>query len=474
MARLRKVKRSELPAEHKLSGKPSHLARPDMKAKFLEFVDASRAPNGRRVGSSSPEYYYLCFEASVRTIRRTKHETKERPKTAICPPKSDYCDLCKEYNEEVSRTQTTANRMVESGNADATALQQQKDLGESYMQLLASHKATAQECIDEYKRHRQQCQSDWQRIQELMAVEKPSQSDIQELGKLVPHCGYSAQPAASYYKQKLCFDNFGIVFHGRPSNFFYVYHEGAAGSKSADTMITYLDPFICANVPAWVKHVAIILDNAMVIKNQFFVGWMGQLVHTQFQTCCLLLMIHGHIKFSPDEAFARISHSFYCQDIFTGKELSCITAQYGLTYELNGSTIFCWKEQLSCVYKVVPHIKDLHDFVWQQVADDQPRLQVRQLCNEGQYNFVNVYCAADGVVPDVRPLFRSYEDAGECPPVNTEKMAHLNEIYDRWISPDRRLDILPPFVARPALALPALQPQQTAALAVAHHQQCTR
>ena len=72
-------------------------------------------------------------------------------------------------------------RAVASAYADATALQQQKDLGESYMQLLASHKATAQECIDEYKRHRQQCQSEWQRIQELMAVEKPSQSDIQEL-----------------------------------------------------------------------------------------------------------------------------------------------------------------------------------------------------------------------------------------------------------------------------------------------------
>ena len=84
MARLRKVKRSELPAEHKLSGKPSHLARPDMKAKFLEFVDASRAPNGRRVGSSSPEYYYLCFEASVRTIRRTKHETKVRRSVVGC------------------------------------------------------------------------------------------------------------------------------------------------------------------------------------------------------------------------------------------------------------------------------------------------------------------------------------------------------------------------------------------------------
>ena len=71
--------------------------------------------------------------------------------------------------------------MAESENADTTALQQQKDLGESYKQLLVSHKATAQGCIDEYKHHRQQSQSDWQRIQELIAVEKPSQSDMQEL-----------------------------------------------------------------------------------------------------------------------------------------------------------------------------------------------------------------------------------------------------------------------------------------------------
>ena len=69
------------------------------------------------------------------------------------------------------------------------------------------------------------------------------------------------------------------------------------------------------------------------------------------------------------------------------------------------------------MYKEVP---DLHDIVWQQVADDRPRLQVRQLCNEGQYNVVNVYCDADGVVPNVRPLIRSYEDASECPPINTE------------------------------------------------------
>ena len=195
LARLRKVKRGELPAEHKLSGKPSHRAKTDLKANFLAFVDASRA-NGHRVGSSSPEYYFdamfstFCspdkkdqaYETKVRrsvvgcfnlaqkannlpTVGNTSAREwlkKERQKTAICPPKSDYCDMCKEYCEEISRAQTIANRMVESGNAEATALQQQKDLGESYKLLLASHKATAQGCIDEYKRNRQQNQSDWQ------------------------------------------------------------------------------------------------------------------------------------------------------------------------------------------------------------------------------------------------------------------------------------------------------------------------
>ena len=192
MARLRKVKRGELPAEHKLSGKPSHRARLNLKANFLAFVDASRAPNGRRVGSSSPEYYFdamfstflapnkkdQAYETKVQrsvvnlaqrannlpTVGNTSAREwlrKECLKTAICPPKSDFCDMCKEYCEEISRAQTTANRMVESGNAEATALQQQKNLGESYKLFLASHKATAQGCIDEYKSNRQQSQSDW-------------------------------------------------------------------------------------------------------------------------------------------------------------------------------------------------------------------------------------------------------------------------------------------------------------------------
>ena len=67
LARLRKVKAGNLPPEHKLAGKQSHFAMPEVKAKFVEFVDASRAPNGRRVGSSSPEYYFDAVYSSFRS-----------------------------------------------------------------------------------------------------------------------------------------------------------------------------------------------------------------------------------------------------------------------------------------------------------------------------------------------------------------------------------------------------------------------
>ena len=48
-----------------------------MKTKFLEFVDASRALNRRRVGSSSPEYYFdAMFSRSVPPDK--KDQTYER------------------------------------------------------------------------------------------------------------------------------------------------------------------------------------------------------------------------------------------------------------------------------------------------------------------------------------------------------------------------------------------------------------
>ena len=159
LARLRKIKRKQTLESHGLTSKPSNRTARDVKAQFLQFVDASRAPNSCHAGSSSAEYYFDAAFTSFRPPARgsTSFDTKnrrsavgsfnlsqeqageatcsaavsrtwmkkERPSTAICPPKSDYCDLCKLYNEEISRAQTTMNRMPESSNAAAEAIQAQ-------------------------------------------------------------------------------------------------------------------------------------------------------------------------------------------------------------------------------------------------------------------------------------------------------------------------------------------------------------
>ena len=62
---------------------------------------------------------------------------------------------------------------------------------------------------------------------------------------------------------------------------------------------------------------------------------------------------------------------------------------------------------------------------------------------------------------DIRSLVRLYEDAGQYPPPPPPhqcREAQLNEMYNWWISPNLRQDILLLFVAQPdvdLLAIPA-------------------
>ena len=196
------------------------------------------APNGRRVGSSSAEYYldavYSSFRAPAKNAENYDAKVKrsvvggfnlsqqasglptvnnesartwlkqDRPSTAICPPKSDYCDACKHYTEEINRAQTTFNRLHESGSADEAALKQQSDLVSSYQLLLQDHKDISQSWIDEYKQQRKASLEKWKKIQEIGSDGNAAPEMRQELihlketfvcvidadyqiGKLLPH-----------------------------------------------------------------------------------------------------------------------------------------------------------------------------------------------------------------------------------------------------------------------------------------------
>ena len=118
---------------------------------FFQFVDTNSASNGRKEGSHGKTFYFDRKFTQIRTPNKddsqeeykSKHSVlfefnrtlteqqlkpvstgtfhnwlkKYRPFVGICPSMSDYCDKCKEFEQEISRYQQIANRLCQSGNS---------------------------------------------------------------------------------------------------------------------------------------------------------------------------------------------------------------------------------------------------------------------------------------------------------------------------------------------------------------------
>ena len=131
--------------------KSNHAKSDDMIERFILFVDSNSASNGRKEGSSGKTFYFDCKFTQIRTpdkkdpqfdykckhsvlyeFNRTLTEDglkpisvgtfhnwlkQHRPYVGICPSMSDYCDKCKEFEEDISRSQQIINRLVQSGHA---------------------------------------------------------------------------------------------------------------------------------------------------------------------------------------------------------------------------------------------------------------------------------------------------------------------------------------------------------------------
>ncbi len=130
---------------HGLCGKSSNHAKVGAKEAFLKFVDNNSQPNGRCVGS----YFFLpqftridpprrgekgfeekeksslveqfnrvqkqIGETTISGMTARKWLLEERPKWALCPSMTDYCDHCKEFREKISCIRATINRKTQSG-----------------------------------------------------------------------------------------------------------------------------------------------------------------------------------------------------------------------------------------------------------------------------------------------------------------------------------------------------------------------
>ena len=304
-----------------------------MREHFFDFVDKNSQPTGRNDGSFGARYYFSPkftrigepkqseknFELKMshsllcelnRTQREQGRDTcicsersvfrwlkEDRPKHAISPHQTDYCDRCKEMNEEISRQKTTLQRLRHTGDCESERLHEHEALMKQAEATLANHKEEAQEALEHYKFTVQQCKREWSAIVELAShddLDHTAQTRLQalkdsfnlvlsadyQMTKLIPFWGETAQPAITYYLRKVSHDLFGIVDHCNETKYIPVFDE-RIDPKNTDHTISLLLYYIRYSglVPHWVKRVSIFMDNAASTnKNRYLIGWALELV----------------------------------------------------------------------------------------------------------------------------------------------------------------------------------------------------
>ena len=140
------------PMRHGNANKKSNNAKSnEILQMFIQFVDTNSSSNGRKEGSHGKTFYFDRKFSQIRVPNKedpqveykSKHSVlfefnrtlieeglkpvstgtfhnwlkKHRPFVGICPAMSDYCDKCKEFEQEISRHQQIANRLLQSGNS---------------------------------------------------------------------------------------------------------------------------------------------------------------------------------------------------------------------------------------------------------------------------------------------------------------------------------------------------------------------
>ena len=387
---------------------------------------------------------------------------ENRPKTSISPQKLDYCDLCVEYKEQAKRYRQIGNRLRESGNASETEVDANYSLASSYDQLLHEHKEDAQNVLDHYRTIIKECSETWKLIVQLTKQDPASLTaeEVEQLASLkrnfsvvisfdyqqnknLPHWGYSPQPGETYYKMKLTCNVFGIVDHRSDHHDFstvFICDERASGPKSADTTISFLDRYV-HQLPSWISGLTLVADNAGTNKNYYLLSWAMELVRkNKFKQVWILFLIPGHSKFSPDILFSKIGNTFNCHDVFTVQELAGLVERYALCLVSDNASIFRWRDYLSSIYLSFDGIKTYHDFRIKRSLDGQSKLMFRERQYTGSYHTDCTKLREIGLASDLLLSLECYSPLK----LNKEKVAHLSDMYDKYIPVNRRLPWLPP------------------------------
>ncbi|MCP4112723.1 MAG: hypothetical protein GY749_45545, partial [Desulfobacteraceae bacterium] len=317
----------ELRSPPKLHCGKSNNNKEELLPRFLNFIDNNSQSNGRRIGSHGPLFFLSSkFDrinapsvskadkpeqwkrrSLVYEFNRTLDGNKSisdgtakkwlktyRPKHAITPKKTDYCEMCAECREQKRRHETVSMRLQQNGNGNEDEIRENQALAESYGLLLEEHRTDADNELRHYRQQTDKCRSLYRHIEELQRKDSETKRDktkLQELigqvtftlsldyqqSKLIPHWGFSPQPGETYYLRKLSHNIFGIVNHTLAENTVYVSDE-RAGAKNGDMTISLADHYIYQKLPSWVRHLCLFMNNGATNKNRFMIQWGMELV----------------------------------------------------------------------------------------------------------------------------------------------------------------------------------------------------
>ena len=381
---------------------------------------------------------------------------KHRPKTALHPSMTDYCDTCKNLKEQLLRNQAILNRAHQSGSSsegDIRALERRK---EELDDELSAHREAARKSRDQYNEITKKTCKDWKEIMRLSSSRALTPSDKIKLAtlkhsftltisadyqqsKLVPYWGRTEQPGSTYYLQKVSHDIFGIVDHSQGKDTIYLFDE-RIGPKNTDHTLSFLSDYwskFSAAYP-WVRRLAIYLDNATSTnKNRYLFSWAMEMVNTRrIDHIHISFMVAGHTKFAPDRLFSITGGAYKAADVFNIEDLKQICQQGAVTFIMEGDGVYAFRELLGAKYSALPGVRKLHDFLIVRTHDNRVVMKVRERTYTGMWVDSPLHVIDDALSGIPTTTYNTHT-------LSKEKLANLTVMYDKFIPPQFRPDYLP-------------------------------
>jgi hypothetical protein len=489
----------ELRCSPKLHRGKSNNNKEELLPHFLKFIDNSSQSNGRRIGSHGPLFFLsskfdrinapsvssadkpeqwkrrslvyefnrtLTSDGSISDGTAKKWLKTYRPKHAITPKKTDYCEMCAECREQKRRYETVSMRLQQNGNSNEDKIRENQALAESYGLLLEEHRTDADNelrhyreltnksrtlycCIEELQRKSPKTERDKTKLRELTGQVTFTLSLDYQQSKLIPHWGFSPQPGETYYLRKLSHNIFGIVNHTLAENAVYVSDERTC-TKNGNMTVSLIDHYISQKLPSWVRHLCLFMDNGATNKNQFMIQWGMELVaRGDLDTIRMCFFVPGHGKNDADRLFARISHAFNKNDVFITEHLVTLIQDTikaaGSCTLINNRDIVNWKELLGKKYSSFISIKNYRDFLIRRNSHGKVVVYHKACCYHGKYVMKNLLKVGIDAGLDLKKKISkfTYSVKGLSPNLSEDKIADLVKMYDKFIEPVLRPKWLP-------------------------------